>query len=704
MKYDKRKVAQSANKKVMTIWFVLEIVFTITYTIEVLRELRSIPFYIVFLVFSWVPFLIGYAVLKIKGMDSPIYKYLTFVGYGVFYAFAMMTSNSIVTFSYMLPITAIFILYKSKNFLISWSVTVESIIIIAICKKWMEGQNAPLDITNYEIIIVAVMLCCVGFVLAISHLIKTDADMLGSVEENLQRVITTIEQVKTASNSVVDGVTVVRELSDENRVAANAVVDRMVAVGRNNEELSQNIDSSMKMTEDIEGQVIHIDELMKGISATIHDTASHAEDSMEELSDVMSSANTMAELSEEVERILESFQEQFRMVKRETGTIESISAQTNLLALNASIEASRAGEVGRGFAVVADEIRNLSSGTQNSSGSIMDALKDLEETSDTMTKAITRILSFIRDTLDKMEMIDHSVNQIAGDSERLGKEILVVESAIKQVEKSNTKMVSNMKHVQDIMQSVSQGVNESESTTLTMASKYDETSRNIVHIETVVGKLVEELGDGGFMSKEDLRVDMSVAITEYGNDKPFRCQIVKVTENDILVNATVEAEAFMGAHYSHQTYQVEVFVENAVYVWKDVPITTVVVKGEEFYRLGIEGNPKVMNRRRHPRLAMSNPCRIVMRASNTSFEGSVLNISAGGFAFSCTANAFEKATDERVAIIIENFKLLNGAPLEGVIIRSSKDGDDYIVGCRMLEDNMKILEYVNGRLNGTQAV
>ena len=85
----------------------------------------------------------------------------------------------------------------------------------------------------------------------------------------------------------------------------------------------------------------------------------------------------------------------FDNVKEETGTIKQITSQTNLLALNASIEAARAGDAGRGFAVVADEIRNLSEGTQTSSTSIMDALSNLEGTSDRMTQAITRTLELI---------------------------------------------------------------------------------------------------------------------------------------------------------------------------------------------------------------------------------------------------------------------------------------------------------------------
>ena len=184
------------------------------------------------------------------------------------------------------------------------------------------------------------------------------------------------------------------------------------------------------------------------------------------------------------------------MVKKETVTIENITSQTNLLALNASIEAARAGEAGKGFAVVADEIRNLSMGTQTSSGSIMSALKHLENTSEKMTESITTILKLVNETLDKIKTVNDSVSTIAEDSGKLGEEIQIVNSAIQKVEDSNKNMVENMKQVKDIMEVMNESVMDSETTTKNMQSKYAETSRNVINIEEVVGKLVEELGVG----------------------------------------------------------------------------------------------------------------------------------------------------------------------------------------------------------------
>lgn len=220
----------------------------------------------------------------------------------------------------------------------------------------------------------------------------------------------------------------------------------------------------------------------------------------------------MAELSAEVERILEAFKKEFRNVKKETGTIEGISNKTNLLALNASIEAARAGEAGKGFAVVADEIRDLSSGTQTSSGRIMEALARLEETSEKMMEAIEETVELIQVNMDKVSNVTKSVEEITEDATGLGENIKVVEQAVKEVESSNKTLVTNMKQVCDVMEVMTGNICDAEQTTKTMLSKYEESANSAQGIENVVGKLMEELGVGGFMGVQDVREGMKVAL------------------------------------------------------------------------------------------------------------------------------------------------------------------------------------------------
>ena len=73
----------------------------------------------------------------------------------------------------------------------------------------------------------------------------------------------------------------------------------------------------------------------------------------------------------------------------------------------------------------------------------------------------------------------------------------------------------------------------------------------------------------------------------------------------------------------------------------------------------------------------------------------MVNISANGFAFASKEGLFAGIKGKDVVVDISNFAVLKGKALEGCIIRSSNNDGEYIIGCRMPEDNDAIREYVS---------
>lgn len=571
-------------------------------------------------------------------------------------------------------------------------------VVVTFIKDWLTTGFTHDDIVSYEIMFGCVILVYLSYTWAIKHLAESDGAMLDAVKGNLERVVHSIEKVKVASNSIVDGMNVVRELSDENQEGATDVVRNMESLISNNEVLNERTQSSILATDKISEQVENVAALIKEMVQLMEQSVENAKTSSGQLSEVVQCTNAMANLSKEVEENLKEFSTEFTMVKEETGTIEEINSQTNLLALNASIEAARAGEAGKGFAVVAEEIRKLSEETQVSSGSIRSALQKLEQTSDRMTKSITETLQLVATNLENVMIVDKSVNSITTDSIQLGENIRIVNDAMGEVEDSNQNMVDNMNQVNEVVELMTQNISVADETVKVMRSKYDETSSNIILIEGTVGTLIEDLGSGGFMGKEDLKAGMYLSVYEEGAmpKKEYKGIISNVDEKGALQVDSLKCEGEELSYDRKQKYTVQIIVDNNVYGWDD----TEVVYRDSKYSIAVNGNPKVVNRRKYPRMPLKAACEIRLSGSDHVCEGQMLNISANGYAIQTQDKAILDTKDTLITVHTKGFTFLEDMPLRGHVIRITDNEGTYIVGCRMLEDNKAIYDYVNQNYHG----
>lgn len=698
MGYDEKFFKRSANKKAMIMWLMINIVLTVAYIIELVKGGRTLSYLITFELICWVPFLLSIVVLVVKGMDTGWYKEFIAVGYGVFYAFTVLTTNTNLTFVYIIPVINMMILYKDRFLFIRCGILNVILLVASFIITRVTGRTDIITMTEVEIQVASIALSYVSNILAIDHLAKSDGAMLNAVKGDLDRVVRTVEQVKDASTAVMDGITVIRELSDENEEGAGDVVNSMQDLLSNNEVLLDRTDSSLEMTNKIDRQVENVVGLTQEMVGLMNESVSHAKTSSEQLAAVVKSTNEMEQLSAEVEQILADFKEEFERVKTETGTIEGITSQTNLLALNASIEAARAGEAGKGFAVVADEIRNLSMGTQTSSARILGALGHLEETSGKMTESIAKTIELIHETLEKIAQVNESVTRITEDSVRLGDNIKVVDSAIQEVEDSNKHMVDNMNQVSEVMDLMTASIAGADGTTKAMRSKFEETSNNVNSIEKVFGKLIEDLGKGGFMGISDVKKGMYISVMagDIRDGAEYKATVEKVLENGIIT-AVPKSENKTLIIENREAYHLQIVVDNELYNWDNVKLS---MTKDDRCRILVEGNPKVLNRRKYKRMPLFCACDVMASASGRTYEAKMSNISANGFAFTTTEAEFKASKGTMVKLVMHNFPLLKGKELAGYIIRVSDNDGQYIVGCRMLEDNMDINEYVENNFKG----
>lgn len=695
MTYDENVFKEKANRKARKIWIVFAVLLSANYGSDASGGLYPTTSYLIFLALCWLPLIFGEVLLRVKGWATELYRYDLVIGYGIFYTFVICTTASPIAFTYILPVTSLLVLYKNRKFMIDCGIANALIIVGAAVYRYMLGFNSASDMKNYQLQLSCIVLCYICYVMSIRHLNESDGAMTDSIKADLHRVVTTVEQVKSSSNIILDGITVVRELASENKHGSDIVMLGMNELTDNNNMLLDRTTSSTQMTSDIRAQVENVVALIGEMVTLVEKTQSHSGVSAEDLKSLVNTAATMSQLSTELENVLENFRQEFEMVKQETGTIEKITNQTNLLALNASIEAARAGEAGKGFAVVADQIRTLSTETHASSEQIRNALSRLDATSAKMTSSIEETLKLIQITLEKVTQTGDNVNQIASDSVQLGNHIQVVDNAIKEVESSNTQLVSNMEQVSNIVDTITTCITHSSRTSERMLSKYQETADNINTIEDVMENMMCDLGVGGFMGIEDVKPGMKIdlQLVDQKDDK-YLGELIEQIPEGLLVSCQKKLTINGSA-----SCMLQVTAGNILYCWDKAAISPAPESGEHAFKITITTRPRINNRRKYPRMDLNNTCTIKFKNSDTEYAATMENISANGFAFLATDKIFTQSKNAEVIITIHDFALPNHNELEGRIIRCSDDNGLYIVGCQMPEDNFYILEYVENNLN-----
>jgi methyl-accepting chemotaxis protein len=696
MDYNENEFKAKANIKARRIWLVFALLLSANYGTDVSQGGYPSTNFIIFLILCWVPFFAGDLLLRIRGKADDRYRYALVVGYGIFYTFLICTTDSPIAFTYILPVVSLLVLYKDRKFMVGCAIAnIASVIVSVIYHLVVLGQNTATDQKNYQLQIACLLLCYIGYIMSIRHLIESDGALTNSIKADLKRVVTTVEQVKTASNTIMDGITVVRELATENKHGSDIVVDGMNKLTDHNGQLQSRTASSQEMTGDINSQVQNVASMINDMVSLTAESGKHAKTSSVDLESLVQTAGTMADLSNEVEHILDAFKTEFETVKQETGTIDSISSQTNLLALNASIEAARAGEAGKGFSVVAEQIRKLSTETKDSSGQISEALSRLDEISGKMTSSIEETLKLIQATLEKVTQTGENVNKITQDSSLLGEHIQTIDSAMKEVESSNRQLVENMEQVSSIVETMTTCISDSDETSKRMLSKYEESASNINNIENVIQELMCELGIGGFMGLDDIHAGMKakVILPKHLERMEYHGEVRSVAENSISLILSDDPQL-----NGSETCKVQVTVDNVLYCWDQAQIQADTASGSHAYALQLSARPEIKNRRKYPRADVSNPCTITLKDSDTTFSGQLDNISANGFAFLIRDPFFMDHKHADVAIDIQNFALSDQSHLEGHVIRCSDDEGVYIVGCQMPEDNYAIRNYVDSLL------
>lgn len=478
------------NKIAVTGHTITSTSITLAYLFEVINGNRTPEYYAVFALLCMGPVIVDLFLYR-RNSASGVFQHIISISYGIFYLFAILTSDSILTFTFAFPMFMVIILYMDVRCcaLIFAGAFFGNVFYMA--RHALTVGYTRAELPDVEIRIAAVMLTGTFMVMTAKAVKKVNEEKLKRIREQTDATETLMKSVLETSDSMTVEIEEVSDKVSSMGESMDRMHSAMKEVSSGSHETAESVQKQMTRTEQIQSHIGRVKETGLLIEQDMRNTAesvSEGRSRMAVLADQVGKAMDANRQVQEQIRVLSEYTSRMNTI---TEAITSIASNTGMLALNASIEAARAGEAGRGFAVVAGQISTLANQTKASTVDITELIAHINEELDSVVKAIEVVTESNRQNTESVQVVTESFSDIKdgtdGVEQQAGELLQIVEA----LESANRDIVENIQTISAITEEVSAHANET----------YSACEGNASLVKSITG-IVSSLNEGAQKLKE----------------------------------------------------------------------------------------------------------------------------------------------------------------------------------------------------------
>ncbi len=481
---DKHRV----NSTAIFCYTVLAIVLSASYLIEVIKKSRTVPYYIVFMLLLWVPYIIG-RILIARNKETEQLKYVYAVGFAVFNIFVIFTTISPIAYIYAIMMAVILVCYNNNKLILFYMTGITLSNVAHVGYLLATGQIASADMPNVEIRVASLIMFTFCMCMGSKAAELTNRNRMEEIETEKEKVASLMEQILNVSNRMSENVVSVSHKMSELRDSSNQTKNSMEEVVRGTNETVDSIQMQKENTEEIHQAIRQVSDSTAAISDNISDTRQEINASKSNIDDLIRHVKLSNESNKNVSIEIVKLNEDAEKMQSIIKLINDVTSQTSLLALNASIEAARAGEAGKGFAVVASEISNLAVKTKDATVSITDLI---ENVSAELSKIVKVIEEMLRNSDEQNVVADntaHSFEEIAVKAEAVYQEADKLNRLVEGLSAANEEVIKQI----ETISAATEEVTAHSSETLDTTQKNTDITHEVEQIVETLSNLAKEL-------------------------------------------------------------------------------------------------------------------------------------------------------------------------------------------------------------------
>ena len=138
------------NRAILIAWAIVFGILAAAYLVEVIKGDRTVTYYITFLIVLAAPLCVSFVLYR-KNPASRGLRYLMAIGYFLMYLFVMITGNTLLVFVYILPMSAMLVLYHQPKLTLYYGLAALALNICMILWWCVTNTVKPEEVKNLEI-------------------------------------------------------------------------------------------------------------------------------------------------------------------------------------------------------------------------------------------------------------------------------------------------------------------------------------------------------------------------------------------------------------------------------------------------------------------------------------------------------------------------------------------------------------------------